>query len=71
MKDPNNHTPESSSSTHSKVTTGVASISSPLTHPWWIYRANQMKMSNNNGTQLPAHIDPLPDEPSSDSGDLR
>jgi hypothetical protein len=71
MKHPHNYKPESSSSTHSKVTTGVASISSPLTHPWWIYRANQMKMSNNNGTQLLTHIDPFPDEPPSDSEDWR
>jgi hypothetical protein len=64
MKHPHNHTPESSSSTHSKVTT-------ELTHPWWIYRANQMKISNNDGTQLLAHIGPFPDEPPSDSEDWR
>jgi hypothetical protein len=71
MKHPDNYTPESSSSTHSKVITGVAPISSPLTHPWWIYRANQLKISNSHEVYLLAQIDPFPDEPPSDSEDWR
>ena len=67
MKHPHNHTPQNSSSTHSTVTAGIASKSSPLTHPWWIYRANQMKISNNHGAQLLAQIDSFSDEPPTDS----
>jgi hypothetical protein len=62
MKHPPNHTPQSSSSTHSTVTADITSKSSPLTHPWWIYRANQMKISNNHGTEIPTQIDSFPDE---------
>jgi hypothetical protein len=46
------HTPQSSSPTHSKATAGIGPRPSPLTHPWWIYRANQMKLSNNHGGEL-------------------
>jgi hypothetical protein len=69
MKHPHNHTPQSSSLTHSKLTAGIGSRPSPLTHPWWIYRANQMKISNNHGVEVLAQIDPFPDEPPSDSED--
>ncbi len=71
MKHPHNHTPQGSSPTHSKVTAGIGSIPSPRTHPWWIYRANQMKISHNHGADLLARIDPFPDEPPSDSEDWR
>jgi hypothetical protein len=71
MKHPPNHTPQSSSPTHSKVTSGIDSKPSPLIHPWWIYRANQMKISHSHGAALLAHIDPFPDAPPSDSEDLR
>ena len=70
MKHPHNHTPQNSSSTHSKLTVGIASKSSPLTHPWWIYQANQMKIRNNHGAELLAQID-FPDEPPTDSEDGR
>jgi hypothetical protein len=70
MKHPHNHTPQSSSPTHSKVTAGIGSRPS-LTLPWWIYRANQMKISNNHGADLLAQIDPFPDESPSDSEDWR
>ena len=69
MKHPHNHTPQSSSPTHPKVTAGIDSKPSPLTHPWWIYRANQMKISNNHGIDLLAQIDPFPDEAPSDTED--
>ena len=65
MKHPHNHTPQS------KVTAGIGSSPSPVTHPWWIYRANQLKISNNHGAPLFAQIDPFPDEPLSDSEDWR
>jgi hypothetical protein len=71
MKHPHNHTPQSSSSTHSKVTAGVASKSSPRTHPWWIYRANQMALRNNHGAEVLTQIDSFPDEPPIDSEDWR
>jgi hypothetical protein len=71
MKHPHNHTPQGSSPTQSKATAGIGSKPCPLTHPWWIYRANQMKISNNHGSQLLAHIDPFPDEPPSDPEDWR
>jgi hypothetical protein len=71
MKHPHNHTPQSGSPTHSKVTAGIDSKPSPLTHLWWIYRANQMNMSNNHGAELLAHIDPFPDKLPSDSEDWR
>jgi hypothetical protein len=65
MKHPHNHTP------HSKLTAGIGSNPSPVTHPWWIYRANQLKISNNHGVELFAQIDPFPDEPLSDPEDWR
>ena len=65
MKHPHNHTP------HSQVAAGIGSIPSPVTHPWWIYQANQMKISHSHGAELLAHIDPFPDEPPSDSEDWR
>jgi len=71
MKHPHNHTPRSSSSTPSKVTTGIASKSCPLTHPGWIYRANQMAIRNNHGAELLAQIDPFPDEPPTGAKDWR
>jgi hypothetical protein len=67
MKHPHNHTPQSSSSTLSTVTAGITSQSSPRTHPWWIYRANQMKIRNNYGGELLTQIDSFPDEPPTDS----
>ena len=70
MKDPKNQTPQSSSSTHSKLPVGIAPKSSPFTHPWWIYQANQMKIRDNHGAQLLAHID-FPDESPTDSEDRR
>lgn len=66
MKHPHSHTPQGSSSTHS-----IKSKPYPLTHPWWIYRANQMRISHNHGTELLALIDPFPDEPLSDSENWR
>jgi hypothetical protein len=57
MKHPQNHTPQNGS-----LTQGVASKSSPLTHPWWIYQANQMKVRNTHRAELLAQID-FPDEP--------
>ena len=71
MKPSHNHTPQSSSSTHSTVTADITSKSSPLTHPWWIYRANQMKISHNHGADLLAQIEPFPDGPLSHSEDWR
>ena len=71
MKYPHNHTPQSSSSIRSKGTTDFGSRPSPLTHAWWIYRANQMNISHHNGGELLAQIDPFPDEPPSDSEDWR
>jgi len=71
MKHPDNHSSQSSSSTNSKVTGGIASKSSPLTHPWWIYRANQLNIRNNHGVEAPAQIDLFPDEPPADSEDRR
>jgi hypothetical protein len=65
MKHPHNNTP------HSQVTTGTGSIPSPVTHPWWIYRANQLKISNNHGAELFAQVDPFPGQPLSDSEDWR
>jgi hypothetical protein len=62
MKHPHIHTPQGGSPTQSKVTAGVGSKPCPLTHPWWIYRANQMKISNNHGTEIPTQIDSFPDE---------
>jgi hypothetical protein len=62
MKHPHDHTPQNSSSTHSKVPVGVASKSSSLTHPWWIYQANQMKVRNTHRAELLAQID-FADEP--------
>jgi hypothetical protein len=62
MKHPHDHTPQNSSSTHSNVPVGVASKSSSLTHPWWIYQANQMKVRNTRRAELLAQID-FPDEP--------
>jgi hypothetical protein len=70
MKHSHNHTPQSSSSTHSKLTAGIAPKSSPFTHPWWIYQANQMKIRDNHGAELLAQID-FPDEPPTDSEDGR
>jgi viroplasmin and RNaseH domain-containing protein len=71
MKDPQNHTPQSSSSTHSKLPVGIALKSSSLTHPWWIYQANQMKIRNNNGAEVLAQIYSFSDEPPTDSEDGR
>ena len=71
MNHPHKHTPQSSSPAHSKATAGIDTRPSPLTHPWWIYRANQMKLSNNHAGELLAQIDPFPDEPSSGSEDWR
>jgi hypothetical protein len=62
MKHAHDHTPQNSSSTHSKVLVGVASKSSSLTHPWWIYQANQMKVRNTHRAELLAQID-FADEP--------
>jgi hypothetical protein len=70
MKHSHNHMPQSSSSTHSKLTAGIAPKSSPFTHPWWIYQANQMKIRDNHGAELLAQID-FPDEPPTDSEDGR
>ena len=70
MKPSHNHTPQSSSSTNSKLTAGIAPKSSPFTLPWWIYQANQMKIRDNHGAQLLAHID-FPDESPTDSEDRR
>jgi hypothetical protein len=70
MKHSHNHMPQSSSSTHSKLTAGIAPKSSPLTHPWWIYQANQMKIRDNHGAELLAQID-FPDEPPTGSEDGR
>jgi hypothetical protein len=70
MKQPHNHTPQSSSSTHSKLTAGIAPKSSPFTHPWWIYQANQMKIRDNHRAALLAQID-FPGEPRTDSEDGR
>ena len=68
MKYPHNHTTQSSCP-HSKVTAGSTPISCPLTHPWWIYRANQMKISHNHGAEVPLPINPFPDESPGDSED--
>jgi hypothetical protein len=65
MKHPHKHTP------HSKVTAGISSSPSLVTHPWWIYRANQLKISNNHGAELFAQVDPPPNEPLSGSEDWR
>jgi hypothetical protein len=62
MKHPHDHTPQNSSSTHSRVPVGVASKSSSVTHPWWIYQANQMKVRNTHRAELLAQID-FADEP--------
>jgi hypothetical protein len=62
MKHAHDHTPQNSSSTHSKVPVGVASKSSSITHPWWIYQANQMKVRNTHRAELFAQID-FADEP--------
>jgi hypothetical protein len=70
MKHSHNHMPQSSSSTHSKLTAGIAPKSSPLTHPWWIYQANQMKIRDNHGAELLVQID-FPDEPPAGSEDGR
>jgi hypothetical protein len=70
MKQSHNHTPQSSSSTHSKLTANIAPKSSPFTHPWWIYQANQMKIRDNHGAPLLAQID-FPDEFPTDSEDRR
>jgi hypothetical protein len=69
MKQSHNHTPQSSTSTHSKVTADIAPTS-PFTHPWWIYQANQMKIRDNHGAALLAQID-FRDESPTDSEDGR
>jgi hypothetical protein len=65
MEQPHNQTP------HSQLMAGIASNPSPGTHPWWIYRANLLKISNNHGAELFAQIDPFPDERVSDPEDWR
>ena len=70
MKHPHDHTPQKNSSTHSKLPVGVASRSSSLTHPWWIYQANQMKVGNTQRAELVAQFD-SPDEPPSSFEDGR
>jgi hypothetical protein len=70
MKQSHNHTPQSSSSTHSKLTADIAPKSSPFTHPWWIDQANQMKIRDNHGAPLLAQID-FPGESPTDSEDRR
>jgi hypothetical protein len=70
MKHSHNHAPQSSSSTHSKMTAGIAPKSSPFTHPWWIYKANQMKIRDNHGAEFLAQID-FPGEFPIDSEDRR
>jgi hypothetical protein len=70
MKQSHNDTPQSSSSTHSKSTARIGPKSSPFTHPWWIYQANQMKIRDNYGAALLAQID-FPDESPTDSEDGR
>jgi hypothetical protein len=70
MKQSHNHTPQSSSSTHSKLTADIAPKSSPFTHPWWIYQANQMKIRDNHGAPLLPQID-FPGESPTDSEDRR
>jgi hypothetical protein len=62
MKHPHDHTPQNSSSTYSKLPAGVASKTSSLTHPWWIYQASQMKVPNIRRAELLAQIE-FPDEP--------
>jgi hypothetical protein len=61
MKHTRNDTPRDGGSTYSKLSAGIGS-KYPLTHAWWIYRANQMKMQSNPGTQLLAQPDSFPDE---------
>jgi hypothetical protein len=62
MKYPHDHTPQNSSLTYSKLPASFASKSSSLTHPLWIYQANQMKVPNPQRAELLAQID-FPDEP--------
>jgi hypothetical protein len=71
MKHPHNHTPQNSSSTDSKEPGGIASKSFPLTNPWWIYQANQLKIRNNRAAELLAQIESLPDESPIGSEDAR
>jgi hypothetical protein len=70
MKHSHNHTPQSSSSTHSKLTADIARKSSSFTHPWWIYQAHQMKIHENHRAALLAQID-FPDESPTDLEDGR
>jgi hypothetical protein len=70
MKHMRNSTPQNDSLTYLKLSAGIGS-KYPLTHAWWIYRANQMKMQSNPATQLLAQIDSFPDGPPTDSEDGR
>jgi hypothetical protein len=65
MKHRHDHTPLNSSSTRSQLPFGDASKASSLTHPWWIYQANQMKVSNTHPAELLAQIDFLDEPPTS------